>query len=347
MSLGGAITLGGLISSLALSVPNGRAAPLPYDAGLLTKHEVAVERGRRLNIVCFGKGSPTVVFEQGGEGSLLSWRKVEKPISVVTRVCLYDRAGFGYSDPPPAPVTALSATDDLHALLRAAHVRRPIVIVGHSIGGFYATVYADRFASEVAGLVLVDPGFAGQTSYEPPGQRRVEMANSHQGEERLLACAARARRGELPRDEAQTCMHYPPAQTPEEAAYLDYIVTHPDWYEAEFSASRNYFFGPEGGPSLDTQQEEAVRRGFGDMPLIVLTASTTPRNQVDTDATAATFAQHWKAGHDALAARSTRGRSIVVPNSGHFIALDQPQAVIAAIREVVADVRAEHRAPFD
>jgi pimeloyl-ACP methyl ester carboxylesterase len=273
---------------------------------------------------------------------MLSWQKVEKAISAVTRVCLYDRAGFGYSDPPTAPVTALSETDDLHALLRAAQVAGPVVIVGHSIGGFYATVFADRFANDVAGLVLVDPGFAGQTSFEPPEQRRREMANSHQGEERLLACATRAHRGDLPLDDAQSCMRYPPAHTPEEGAYLDYMLTHPYWYEAEVSASRNYFFGPDGEPSLDSQQEAAVRRAFGDMPLIVLTGSSTPRNQTDDDATARAFREHWMAGHRALAARSTRGKWLVVPNSGHFIQLDQPQAVIAAIKEVVADVRAAH-----
>ncbi|HWF77136.1 MAG TPA: alpha/beta hydrolase [Caulobacteraceae bacterium] len=327
---------------LALATSCASAAPLPYDPGLLSRHEVAVGLGRRMNIVCFGKGSPTVVFEQGGEGSMLSWQRVEKPISALTRVCFYDRAGFGYSDPPAEPVTALSVTDDLHTLLRAAHVGLPVVIVGHSIGGFYATVYADRFANDVAGLVLVDPGFAGQTSYEPPDQRRREMANSHQGEERLLACAARARRGELRLDEAQSCMRYPPAHAPDEAAYLGYIVTHPFWYEAEVSASRNYFFGPEGGPSLDSQQEEAVRRAFGDMPLIVLTASSAAHNRTDTEATAAAFDAHWKAGHDALAARSKRGKSSVVPGSGHFIQLDQPLAVIAAIEEVVANVRASH-----
>jgi pimeloyl-ACP methyl ester carboxylesterase len=326
------------ISLVLAAVAPARAQP-PYDAGLLTPHLVNIGGGRRLNIVCFGHGAPVVVFDQGGEGSMLSWQKVEKPIAAITRVCLYDRAGFGYSDPPAGPITALSETDDLHVLLRAAGVRRPVVIVGHSIGGFYATVYADRFAKDVAGLVLVDPGIAGQTSELTPQQREAQMASSHAGEERLLDCAALARQGKLSLDEARRCMSFPPAHTPQEEAYLDGMIIHPFWYEAEVSASRNYFFGPDGGPSLDTQQEEAVRRAFGDMPLIVLTRGVAARDPGWDDATSKAFEDYWKAGHDALAARSSRGKSIVVPGAGHFIQLAKPDAVIAAIEEVVADVR--------
>ena len=87
---------------LTQAAPTGRAqtsAQPPYDPQIIARHHVDIG-GRRLNMTCVGKGAPVVVFLQGGEGSILSWRKVEAPIAAVTRVCLYDRAGFGWSDPP-------------------------------------------------------------------------------------------------------------------------------------------------------------------------------------------------------------------------------------------------------
>jgi pimeloyl-ACP methyl ester carboxylesterase len=319
---------------------------IEYDAQIITPHLVDIGGGRRLNMVCVGRGSPVVVFLQGGDGSILSWKRVEQPIAAMTRVCVYDRAGFGYSDPPAGPVTGLSETDDLHALLRKARIRSPVILVGHSIGGFYATLYADRFASDVAGMVLVDPGFAGQTEWLTAAQHKISWQYSHDGEEHVLDCAALARRGEMDLDHERGCIGFPPAKTPQETAYLSYMVTHPYWYEAETSQSRNYAFGPQdGGPSLDTLEERAARRSFGDMPLIVLTASRLAHDAWEDAAAHAGFEAAWRAGHDQLAARSSRGQSITVPNSGHFVQHDQPASVIAAVTEVLKEARMTKAAP--
>jgi pimeloyl-ACP methyl ester carboxylesterase len=291
-------------------------------------------------MTCVGQGSPVVVFMQGGEGSILNWRKVEQPIAAITRACFYDRAGFGYSDPPAGPVTAFSETDDLRALLKAAHIEAPVVLVGHSIGGFYATMYADRFRHDVAGLVLVDPGFAGQTAWGTAAQHEAGLDEDRRGEARLVDCAALAKQRRLSLDNTQGCIAFPAPSSPAEAAYLSHMATHPFWYEAELSQSRNYAFGPDGGPSLDTRQEAAVRRPFGDMPLIVLSSERTARDAWQTDDDLRAWTAAWRAGHDELAARSSRGRSVVVPNAGHFIQRDRPDAVIAAIEAVVAEVRA-------
>jgi pimeloyl-ACP methyl ester carboxylesterase len=91
----------------------------------------------------------------GGYGGY-NWRKVQPEIAKLTRVCWYDRAGEGWSDPPPAPPTIASITNDLHELLQRAPVPGPYIPVGHSIGGDFARIYAGRFPAEVAGLALVD-----------------------------------------------------------------------------------------------------------------------------------------------------------------------------------------------
>ena len=313
----------------------------PYDPQIIERHLVAIGGSRHLNLSCVGAGSPVVVFLQGGEGSILNWRKVEKPIAAMTRACFYDRAGFGYSDPPSGPITAISETDDLHALLAKAHVPGPLILVGHSVGGFYATMYADRFPGEVAGLVLVDPGFAGQTQRpQTPQQHQVEFDYNRRGEARLEDCAALARQGRLSLTNTQGCISFSAPESPAEAAYLTYMVVHPYWYEAEFSQSRNFAFGPDGGVSLDTRQENAARRSFGDMPLIVMSSDRTPRDGWQDDAAHEAYVTAWRAGHDRLAARSTKGRSFVVPGAGHFIQRDRPDAVISAIEVVIGDARA-------
>ncbi|WP_309604915.1 alpha/beta hydrolase [Phenylobacterium sp.] len=293
--------------------------------------------GRRIHATCLGSGSPTVLFEPGGEGSMLSWQKVQPAVTAMTRTCFYDRAGMGYSDPPAAPITAISVTDEMRAVLAKLGVKSPVVIVGHSIGGFYATVFADRFPADVAGLVLIDPGFANQVDPRPPESLEVDRQHIRSGEAHLLECAALARAGKLALT-GNGCMSYPPPHSRAETTYLTHIVTHPYWYEAEYDQSRHYFVA-DIGPSADTLEEWRVKRELGDLPVIVLSASDPPMRPWNTPTEQAAQREDWQAGHRALAARSKAGRWRLVPNSDHFIQLSQPHAVIGAVRDVVLSVR--------
>ena len=113
--------------------------------------------GRTINIACAGTGNPTVILEAGGGGSGgYGWREVQSGIARFTRTCWYDRAGEGWSDPPPSARNSSMIANDLHAVLQHISVNGPIVLVGHSIGGEYIRIYAAMFPSQVAGLVLVD-----------------------------------------------------------------------------------------------------------------------------------------------------------------------------------------------
>ena len=305
---------------------------------LLQQHLADVGAGRRMNFHCVGSGAPTVIFEQGGEGFISNWAKVQPAISELTRTCLYDRAGFGYSDPPDRPVTALSVTDDLHALLRKTRMKGPFVLVGHSVGGFYATMYADRFPSEVAGLVLVDSGFSGQDS--GPGRPILDQVNNRRGEGYLVRCAALARAGKLTAANLaeNRCITLPPNSTPVEARYILYAITRPYWHEAEHSQSVNYFTGDD-EPSVSHAQEMAVSHAFGDIPMVVLSRSDFPGQPWRTDTENQRARDKWLAGAQGLAARSTRGRWSIVPGSDHFIQKSQPEAVIQAISQVVSMAR--------
>lgn len=185
-----------VMACLALA-PCLAAGAQETDRTLLRPNLIEVAHGRRLHFACVGEGSPTIVFEQGGEGWIVNWRKVQEEAARISRTCFYDRAGFGLSDPAEDPVTGNNVTDDLKSLLVAAHVAEPVVLVGHSIGGFYATLFADRFPQSVAGLVLIEPGFDGQFGPSSPRQRRQEQGAMRAGAEGLRNCAELARRNNL------------------------------------------------------------------------------------------------------------------------------------------------------
>ena len=120
--------------------------------------------GRGLYLQCEGSGTPTVLLEAGLGGWSADWEPVLPALSQATRVCAYDRAGLGQSDPPRLrPRTSQDIALDLHTLLETAGEAGPYVLVGHSMGGFHVRVFAGQYPDEVAGVVLVDASHPDQT----------------------------------------------------------------------------------------------------------------------------------------------------------------------------------------
>lgn len=331
-----------LLLGLFLGVVALQSSDPALDGRLVEPHLVEIEDGRRLNFFCIGEGAPVVLFEQGGEGNIANWKAVQPAISALTRTCFYDRAGFGYSDPPAEAVTALSVTNDLRALLEAEQVDGPVVMVGHSIGGFYATVYASRFPEQIAGLVLVDTGFVGQERWRSAEDRTVELPHIERGEQGLLDCARVARAGDLTRQNLRAHGCFPVGEDlpPGEARYLLHAVTGPAWYEAEYSQSVN-FFSRDDRLSVSQQQAAELDGLRRDLPLVALSAADPPSSSWQAAERKLRSSRHWQDGHRQLAESSTRGRWTIVEGAGHFIQLDQPRAVVAAIEEVIAEVRAD------
>lgn len=333
-----------LAFATALLLVNGsvRAQASSADVVLTTKHLVQIADGRRFNLVCDGKGAPTVVFEAGLGANLLTWQKVVEPVTRTTRACFYDRAGYGYSDAPRAPSTAEHAVDDLHNVLRRAHIRLPIVLVAHSVGGLYSTLYADRYPKEVAGLVLIDPSFAEQDKGESADELAKDAIAFHDNVSHLRACAALAQSGKLASETHAECFAFAPERTPQQKTFITYQMVRPARYEAMASEAESQH-SPDGRSDINSRQEISDHRAFGNMPVIVLTAALAPNPTVSASERAVAERNWglWKAGHDALAARSARGRSIVVQDTGHFIQVDQPSAVVTAIEDVVRASRGQ------
>ena len=113
--------------------------------------------GPKLRMLVSGYGSPAVVFDTGGSGSLKLWGKVPSEVSRFAKTVAYDRAGNGMSDKSITLRDARHISTELHMALRNANVLPPYILVGHSVGGLYARVFGGMYPEEVAGLVLVDP----------------------------------------------------------------------------------------------------------------------------------------------------------------------------------------------
>jgi pimeloyl-ACP methyl ester carboxylesterase/uncharacterized membrane protein len=128
--------------------------------------------GHRLHLNCTGSGSPTVVLEPGAGGTSSDLQAIAPAVARDTRVCVYDRAGRGWSEPADTPQDGTQIAADLHTLLHRGQVPGPYVLAGHSFGGLYALTFAARYPDEVAGMVLVDstaPASAAEPSATPSG----------------------------------------------------------------------------------------------------------------------------------------------------------------------------------
>src|SRR6476469_1693520 len=134
--------------------------------------------GYRLHLWCTGDGAPAVILDTGLGGSSADWGFVQPDVARFTRVCSYDRAGMGYSDPGPSPRTARRIASELNALLGRSGIGGPVVLVGASIAGFDARVFASDHPERAAGLVLVDASHEDQAHDVPPMARFVPLLST-------------------------------------------------------------------------------------------------------------------------------------------------------------------------
>jgi pimeloyl-ACP methyl ester carboxylesterase len=143
---------------LALSAAGGAVETVAESpsAGQAVADRMVDVGGHRLYLACSGTGSPTVVLENGLGEHTPSWAWIVKNVALDTRVCVYDRAGQGWSQSAAGPQDGVQVAAGLHTLLERAAVPGPYVLAGHSVGGTYALIFAARYPRQVAGMVLLD-----------------------------------------------------------------------------------------------------------------------------------------------------------------------------------------------
>lgn len=286
---------------------------------------VRLANGRSLNLYCMGSGSPTVILEAGLGGWAYDWWAVQGSVAKRTRVCAYDRAGMGMSPIGPFPRDTKAQVADLEALLAAAKVRPPYVLVGHSMGAYNVRVFASRHPYDVAGIVFVDPATENQLPILYTAL--PTLAESDQRSlSRVRACANPHRSAETAKDCARAA---PEDFSPELANAFGRTQG--------LSASETFGSEVEAFMSSDSQQVIAESRPFRKMPLMVLTRTELSSNMTKEDAQVEW--KLWNEMHAKLAKLSTVGINRPVPGSGHYIQLDKPEAVVAAISEVVASAK--------
>ncbi|MGP1664790.1 MAG: alpha/beta hydrolase, partial [Rhodanobacter sp.] len=296
------------------------------------QQRVDVDHGRRMNLYCRGSGSPAVILNAGLGDSTLSWALVQPALAKRTTTCAYDRAGLGFSDAATRPGTPKNDAQDLHALLQAAHVRPPYVLVGHSLAGMYVRVFADTYPDEVVGMVIVEGSHEDQSSrgwaIGAPDQKAkfdAYLKNIH-------ACVGEAEKGFVTGSASyKKCLGEPsdPRFSGAINRAMQAYATSVKWQAAVASERENMFYA-------SAEQTRATRKNYGSMPIIVLTHSPYPKAPDETQEERNQRTLLWEDLHLQVAAMSSRGVNQIVPDSGHYIQYDHPQVVIDAVNQAVA-----------
>jgi pimeloyl-ACP methyl ester carboxylesterase len=259
--------------------------------------------GYRLHLWCTGDGAPAVILDAGLGGTSAGWGFVQPDVARFTRVCSYDRAGMGYSDSGPSPRTARRIAKELAELLAGSGIAGPVVLVGESIAGFNARMFASDHPEHAAGLVLVDASHE-DDAHEVPGIARFVPLLSTIGVFRLLGVSF----GQPIESLAPSVRQYARATM--------------------FRASGYQAAADEIIHLRETISEVKGSRRRLTIPVLVVTG-------------AGGADENWRRLQQDQASLSERGCLITAQQSGHVVAIDQPQVVVDAIRTVVEIVRGQ------
>ena len=258
--------------------------------------------GYRLHLWCTGDGAPAVILDTGLGGSSADWGFVQPEVARFTRVCSYDRAGMGYSDPGPSPRTARRIASELAELLARSGIGGPVVLVGASIAGFDVRVFASDHPERAAGLVLVDASHE-DDAHEVPTMARFVPLLSTIGVLRLFG-------GSFGRPEIESL-------APSVRQFAQATRFRAAGYQA---AADEIIHIRESASEVRSSRRKLT------IPVLVVTGA----RGAD---------ENWRRLQRDQASLSDRGCLIIAQQSGHVVAIDQPEVVVDAIRTVVETAR--------
>ena len=266
--------------------------------------------GYSLHLDCRGKGTPTVVMDAGLGASSLDWILVQPELARTTRVCTYDRAGMGSSDPGPLPRSPGRLAEELHLLLEKGGVRGPYILVAHSLAAKNVRMFASAYPADVAGMVLVDA----RSELMDIGID-AEPFRSALNDQAFLYSVAR--RFGIARLFGSALIGQPRLQ-PDIATRMALAATAPK--------------------AITTTTEEGLARSADDTALATATLGSIPLVVIAAGDSMAGI-PNWPVAQSKMAQLSTRGRLVIAEASSHSVQLDQPNVVLGAVRDVLADIR--------
>lgn len=290
--------------------------------------------GQRLHLYETGEGRPAVVLESGISASTLNWRAVQTGIAKFTRVVSYERAGLGWSDPCCTARTPSRIVEELRALLLASGVEPPYVLVGHSFGGLVVRSFALRYPRDVAGVVLVDA--LRPEEWTPMSPRQQLMLDRGARLSRRGAVLARAGIVRFCLKSVVAGSRWLPrtvgrAASGRGAMVIDRIAGEVRKMPEEvWPMIAAHWCDPKSFRGMEAHlralpgsiREMADAPPIEAIPVTVLTAGQSESNlSLDVNAIA----------RDA--------KHIVAEHSGHWIQLDEPGLVIAAVKDIVEQAR--------
>ncbi|MBE0669968.1 MAG: alpha/beta hydrolase [Anaerolineales bacterium] len=303
---------------------------LTWVAGSIAKNSLAAQYpapgklvdvgGYRMHIHCIGEGSPAVVMEAGLNDFSVQWSAVQAEIGQFARVCVYDRAGFGWSEASPHPRTVETMVSELHTLLQNAEVEAPYVMVGHSFGGIVVREFTHQYPNEVAGMLLVDsaheqhfvriPAFATLTEAMASQFKLFATLNSF---------------GIMALSPAQI-----PARGLEGEALEQYraLLATTDYFNTAVIESSSFLAEFGNGPIQKL-------KSLGNLPLIVLTRGLPDSLPILSEQENAQYDATWHQLQFELVGLSSNSKQVMAQHSGHYIQLDEPNLVVDAVRELV------------
>jgi pimeloyl-ACP methyl ester carboxylesterase len=319
------------LSIIAISLLTGIFYQVVSEALDRRKHppqgELVDIGGFRLHLNCIGQGTPTVVMDAGAAAPSITWGLVPFEIAKFTRVCTYDRAGLGWSEPNlKIPRTSQQSVDELHSLLAQAGINPPYILVGHSLGGVNMRLYASQHPEDVVGLVLIDSSHENQMTSEM--WRRIKMQSwlyqvlrvvSQVGVLRLI--------GEmnlLPilEDIKRKIQKYPLAVQTLFDTYKSFCYR-PDYWATASSELANI---------KQSFEEVQSVTSLGSLPLIVLSQGAKDSTMSDERF------QRWETLQLDLTKLSSNSQRIIAENSGHLVQLDQPELVITVVQQLIESI---------
>ena len=254
----------------------------------------------RLYYYCLGENSPTVIVDRGLGDTSANWLEIQAELANEMRVCVYDRAGYGMSDPGPGPRSSRQIVEEIYRMTRMIPIPGPYIIVGQSFGGFTAQLFARLYPQETAGLVLVESSHPRQT------ELLEDLDKLSSGQKKMVA------------------------------GRQTYEFEESDPWKKQWlilNSKRKAVFAQMEELKYFRQSETEVLEA-GEMPNIPLAVLTRDQRLLPTMKNRRSMEDVWRSLQEDLANSSSRGWQEIVSGSSHNIHLDNPKAVIRAIRKV-------------